>query len=88
MSGYAGFADMVPAFAAAPGAPELLVLVLIVAFLFTPLLLLGGLGYMAFRRNDGEDGEVADLAAEVDRLRDRIDRLEGENDAGENGDGD
>ncbi|MEZ3163634.1 preprotein translocase subunit TatA [Halorubrum sp. RMP-47] len=85
----------VPAFGGVPGGPELLILLVVLVFLFgVPLAAIAGL-VLFFRlgsddetaaggesaSSDGADADrIAELEAEVERLREKVD---GEADAGE-----
>ncbi|TKX75598.1 preprotein translocase subunit TatA [Halorubrum sp. GN11_10-6_MGM] len=66
-----------PAFGGVPGGPELLILLIIAVLLFgVPLVLLGGGVLFLALRSDDEDAEadrIAELEAEVERLREQVD---------------
>lgn len=87
----------VPAFGGVPGGPELLILLVVLVFLFgVPLAAIAGL-VLFFKlgsddetaasgesasSDDADADRIAELEAEVERLREKVD---GEGDAGESG---
>ena len=74
------------AFGGVPGGPELLILLVVLVLLFgVPLVVIAGVVVFLKLRSDGEEGDadrVAELEAEVERLREKVD------DEGQEGDGD
>ncbi|WP_297886994.1 preprotein translocase subunit TatA [uncultured Halorubrum sp.] len=85
----------VPAFGGVPGGPELLILLVVLVFLFgVPLAAIAGLvlffklgsddetaaGGESASSDDADADRIAELEAEVERLREKVD---GEGDAGE-----
>ncbi|WP_435095395.1 preprotein translocase subunit TatA [Halorubrum sp. N11] len=79
----------VPAFGGVPGGPELVIILLIAVLLFgVPLVLIAGAVLFLRQRSDGDEAEadrIADLEAEVERLREKVDD---ESDEGDEADGD
>ena len=76
------------AFGGVPGGPELLILLVVLVLLFgVPLVVIAGVVVFLKLRSDGEEGDadrVAELEAEVERLREKVDdeEQEGDGDAG------
>ncbi|RLM76421.1 preprotein translocase subunit TatA [Halorubrum sp. Atlit-26R] len=72
--------SLVPAFGGVPGGPELLILLVIAVLLFgVPLVLVGGaVLYLTTRSEDEtaaettDDDRIAELEAEVERLREQV----------------
>jgi len=77
----------VPAFGGVPGGPELLVILMISVLLFgVPIALIAGAVVFLKRRSDGEEADadrIAELEAEVERLREKVDDEADERDGDE-----
>jgi len=67
----------VPAFGGVPGGPELLILLIIFVLLFgVPVAVIAGVLLVLKLRSDGDGSEadrIAELEAEVERLREKVD---------------
>jgi len=67
----------VPAFGGVPGGPELLILLIVFVLLFgVPIAVIAGVVVVLKLRSDGEEPEtdrIAELEAEVERLREKVD---------------
>jgi sec-independent protein translocase protein TatA len=78
----------VPAFGGVPGGPELLIILLILVLLFgVPIALIAGVVLFFRLQSDDEEADadrIAELEAEVERLREAVDNGRDEHD----GDGD
>jgi sec-independent protein translocase protein TatA len=77
----------VPAFGGVPGGPELLIILLISVLIFgVPLVVIAGaVVFLKLRSDDGEaDADrIAELEAEVERLREQVDDEPEEADGGD-----
>ena len=77
----------VPAFGGVPGGPELLIILLISVLIFgVPLVVIAGaVVFLTLRSDDGEaDADrIAELEAEVERLREQVDDEPEEADGGD-----
>jgi sec-independent protein translocase protein TatA len=77
----------VPAFGGVPGGPELLIILLISVLIFgVPLVVIAGaVAFLRLRSDDGEaDADrIAELEAEVERLREKVDDEPEETDGGD-----
>jgi sec-independent protein translocase protein TatA len=69
--------SMVPAFGGIPAGPELVIVLLIAVLLFgVPLVVIAGAVLLFKLRSDGEGADadrIAELEAEVERLREKVD---------------
>jgi sec-independent protein translocase protein TatA len=67
----------VPAFGGVPAGPELVIIMLIAVLLFgVPLVVIAGAVLFLKLRSDGEEADadrIAELEAEVERLREKVD---------------
>jgi sec-independent protein translocase protein TatA len=74
----------VPAFGGVPAGPELLIILVILVLLFgVPLVVIAGAVVFLKLRSDGEEVDadrIAELEAEVERLREKVDDEPGERD--------
>ena len=69
---------LVPAFGGVPAGPELVIILIVFVLLFgVPLVLIAGAVLFLTLRSDGEEAgdadRIAELEAEVERLRDQVD---------------
>jgi len=82
---------MVPAFGGVLGGPELLILLVVLVLLFgVPLVVIAGVVLFFRTRSDGADADVdadriAELEAEVERLREKVDDEPAESDSHDRG---
>ncbi|OYR54256.1 preprotein translocase subunit TatA [Halorubrum sp. E3] len=80
---------MVPAFGGVPGGPELLILLVVLVLLFgVPLVVIAGVVLFFRTRSDGADADadrIAELEAEVERLREKVDDEPAESDGDDRG---
>ncbi|WP_144799753.1 preprotein translocase subunit TatA [Halorubrum depositum] len=67
----------IPAFGGIPAGPELVIILIILVLLFgVPIVLIAGAVLFVKLRSDGEEADadrIAELEAEVERLRDKVD---------------
>ncbi|TKX77922.1 preprotein translocase subunit TatA [Halorubrum sp. SD626R] len=77
----------VPAFGGVPGGPELLILLIIFVLLFgVPVAVIAGVVLILKLRSGGEEADadrIAELEAEVERLREQVDDGPDERDDGD-----
>jgi len=76
----------VPAFGGVPGGPELVILLVVLVLLFgVPVVVIAGAVLFFGLRSDGEPDadRIAELEAEVERLREMVDDGPGEHDRDE-----
>jgi len=68
---------MVPAFGGIPAGPEIVIILLIAVLLFgVPLVVIAGVVLFLKLRSDGDEADtdrIAELEAEVERLREKVD---------------
>jgi sec-independent protein translocase protein TatA len=62
-----------PAQFGVPGGPELLIILLVLLLLGVPVVAVAAAGVLLFRGRSDRDERIAELEAEVERLRDRLD---------------
>ncbi|MDZ5812216.1 preprotein translocase subunit TatA [Halorubrum sp. AD140] len=66
-----------PAFGGVPAGPELVILLIVFVLLFgVPLVVIAGVVLFLKLRSDGDEGDadrIAELEAEVERLREKVD---------------
>ncbi|MFC5279849.1 preprotein translocase subunit TatA [Halorubrum rubrum] len=56
-----------------PGGPELLIILLVLLLLGVPVVAVAAAAVLLFRGRSDRDERIAELEAEVERLRDRLD---------------
>jgi sec-independent protein translocase protein TatA len=75
----------VPAFGGVPAGPELVIILMIVVLLFgVPIVVIAGVVLFLKLRSDGEEVDtdrIAELEAEVERLREKVDDEPNERDS-------
>ena len=65
-----------PAQFGVPGAPELVIIALVLLVLTVPAVVVAAAAVLLFRGRSERDDRIAELEAEVERLRDRLDEEE------------
>ena len=62
-----------PAQFGVPGGPELVIIALVLVLLTVPAVVVAAVAVLFFRGRSERDERIAELEAEVERLRDRLD---------------